>query len=57
MEEIVQKQQYITQKNIQRKGGRKKKNTREKKRGKGRRNTIVKRKSFSLLIILTGHVR
>ena len=33
------------------------KNTRKKKREKGGRNTTVKRKSSSLSIILTGHVR
>ena len=39
------------------KNGGRKKNTRKEKREKGGRNTTVKRKSTSLSIILTGHVR
>ena len=46
---------YNTKKDSKNRGQRK--NTRKKKREKGGRNTIVKRKSSSLSIILTGHVR
>ena len=56
MEEIVQKQQYITRKKDSKNEGRRK-NTRKKKREKGGRNTTVKMKGSSLSIVLTGHVR
>ena len=47
---------YNTKEDSKKKGDGKR-NRREKKRGKGGRNTTVKRKSSSLSIVLTGHVR